>query len=181
MNRLMIGGGAKTKNYQRQGWIVLDGCSNYDADIVSILPPLPHKVYSIKWDVIKAVHFIEHLYLADAAILLKEIYKVLVNDGRLILEQANFEKVMRFALGDIRTPVEKYPWMEGDPSWFGMRSIYPQKDMKLDNDLNSHLWGYTPKTLTDLVESCGWNRDKIKTMGTRSHVVERDFRLEARR
>ena len=181
MSKLMLGGGVQTPNYQRVGWSVLDGSPDYDAEFVATIPPLPPEVTAQKWDLVCAVHFIEHLFLADAKVLIEEIYGILPAGGFLILEQANLERVMRFVLGDIRPPVEKYEWMKGDDAWFGMRSLYPQPDQMSGNSLNSHKYGYTPETLTDLVESCGFQREKIDIRVALRHVSDRDFKLSARK
>ena len=175
----MIGSGDKTKEYQAAGWTCLDGDPNSGADIIACVPSLPESVTSKKWRVVCAIHFIEHLYYEDAKQLITEIYGVLDKQGRLILEQANLAYVCRVILGEIKPPVEKYPWMNGHPEWCGIWSMYPQPHMINGNELNHHLYGYTPESLLELVKDCGFEHASVGGGG--SHVAERDFRVEALR
>ena len=179
MSKLMLGGGVETPRYQRVGWTVLDGDERVAPDHVAIVPPVPEQIIAEEWDVVCAYHFIEHLFLDDAKILLKTVHSILKPGGKLILEQANLTWVCRAILGQVQLPVNRYPWMNGDASWLTLRSLYPQPDQMSENDLNIHRFGYTPESLTALVVSCGWTPDHVRTMRPQTHVTERDFRLEA--
>lgn len=183
MSKLMLGGGHETRHLQAQGWTVIDAFLDWRADYVQEVPPLPKPVFEQKWEIVKAIHFIEHLFLADAGLLIRQIYEVLADNGLLILEQANLERVMRFTLGDEQPPIDKpaYAWMKGDESWFGMRSLYPQPDQMSGNFLNVHRHGYTPASLIELVVAGGFDADNVTISKARSHVPERDLRLEARK
>lgn len=177
MNRLMIGTDHRTADYQKDGWTCLDGQSDIGADIVAVLPPLPDEVTSQEWDEICAIHFIEHLFYEDAKELITQIYEVLKPGGKLVLEQANLEYVCKVVLGQVQPPTGKYPWMGGNSNWCGIWNLYPQPHMVKGNLLNHHLYGYTPQSLTELVKECGF---KTVVIGHAfSHVVERDFKLEA--
>ena len=177
MDRLMIGTDHRTADYQKDGWVCLDGQDDIGADIVAVIPPLPDCVTGQMWDEIYAIHFIEHLYYDDAKTLIRQIYDILKPDGRLVLEQANLEYVCKVILGEIDPPLHNYDWMDNNPNWCGIWSLYPQPHMTNGNNLNHHLYGYTPQSLTELVKECGF---KCVVIGQAfSHVVERDFKLEA--
>lgn len=175
----MIGSGEKTAEYRAAGWTCLDGDPNSGADIIARVPSLPESVTSQKWRMVCAVHFIEHLYYEDAKKLITEIYQVLDKHGRLILEQTNLAYVCRVVLGEIDPPLGKYPWMDGNKEWCGIWNLYPQPHMIKGNNLQHHLYGYTPESLTELVKECGFSH--VVTAGANSHVAERDFRIEALR
>ncbi len=179
MNKLMLGGGYETPRYRRLGWTILDGEPARAPDIVALVPPFPDEVTSKLWNVVAAVHVIEHFYREDALRLVSEIFEILIERGSLILEQADITYVCRVVTGEIVPPVSKYPWMKGDPSWFGLRNMYPQPDQIGDNDLNHHRYAYSPETLTDLVVEAGFDEAKVSIKPSFSHVLERDFRLEA--
>jgi len=175
MNKLMIGSGPLTKERQGQGWVCVDGDPSSGADIICTLPPLPD--IGNDWDMICAIHFIEHLFYEDAKKLITQIHGVLNVGGRLVLEQANLAYVCRVILGEIQPPVNRYPWMKGNPAWCGIWSMYPQPSMIDGNELNHHLYGYTPESLTAVVKECGF--EHVSIGAAYGHVVERDFRLEA--
>jgi predicted SAM-dependent methyltransferase len=175
----MIGGGAETSLHRRAGWHVLDGDATVSPDTHATIPPLPSEITNQEWDIICAIHFIEHLFLDDAEMLMREVYHVLKPGGKLVLEQANLTWVCKAILGDVVVPTHKYPWAKGEERWFTLFSLYPQPHQLVGNELQLHKYGYTPETLTELVHSCGWGIDQITIGHARTHVRERDFRLEA--
>lgn len=175
MNKLMIGGGELSDQYRQQGWTVLDGEPSTNPDILAILPPLPQ--FDHEWDVIQAVHTIEHFYYEDARQLIGEIYRSLAPGGLLVLEQANLEWIAKAILGQVELPTVRYPWMAGETKWLMEWALYPQPKQIQGNGLQHHKYMYTPRSLSSLVADCGFS--DIKILPSTSHVPERDFRLEA--
>lgn len=179
MPKLMLGGGDQTVHYQRRGWLVLDGDPEVGADFVARVPPLPDEIKDIEWSIVKAVHFIEHLYRDDAVKLLAEIYDILAPGGSLILEQGNLEWVCKAILGQVELPTSRYPWMNGDSRWLHIWNLYPQPHQVKGNNLQRHRYGWTPADLQAAAIEAGFSAMKTGCGAATSHVPERDFRLEA--
>jgi hypothetical protein len=138
--------------HKRQGWVTMDGDPSTHPDICGIMPPLPLPISMVKWDRIEWIHGVGSLYPWDAEQVLRELRTVLKPDGVLILEQPNLEKC--------ETPA----WIYGDPTQH--------------NPLIMNRWAYTPGSLIDLLEECGFSSAEVMT--AQYHVPSRDFRIEAR-
>lgn len=149
MNRLMIGPG----QLRREGWKTLDADPNRGWDFVATIPPLPAAVKAIPWDEIEWIHGITSLYPWDGEQAVIEIFQVLAPGGRLTLEQPDFRQA--------RARLE---WVFGDAAEF-------------KNPLLMNRWGYTPDSLTELLQRAGFAQ--IDILPARHHKPSRDFRVEA--
>jgi hypothetical protein len=117
-----------------------------------------------------AIHFLEHLASWDARTLLTECYGVLNPGGKLILEVPNIAYCARVLLGEIQPPPG------GAPGQFDMGGFYG--DQSFQDEWMLHRWGYTPLTLSALVEAVGeWTCVLVKP--AQYHMPVRDFRVEA--
>lgn len=158
--KLEIGKRGRGKNE----WMNLD---IKGADILGSVPPLPERVHSQKWQIIKAIHFWEHLYLWEARKLARECYEVLAPGGRLILECPNIVSAAKGLLGKGKGG-DKYIWhvLFGNPNY--------------EDPSYGHKWGYTPETLKQqLIEYGGFKEELVEIHKARFHVPERDFRIIA--
>jgi predicted SAM-dependent methyltransferase len=146
---------------KRDGWTTLD-CVG-EPDILATLPELPETVLAGNWDVITAVHVLEHFYLQEARQLLRLLYKSLATGGRLVLELPNIEFAAKVLLGLER----------GDRQVYGMRAFYGVASRESPEML--HRWGWTPATLSQEFEDCGFSSVRIER--AKYHYPERDFRI----
>lgn len=145
MNRLMLCAGIT----RREGWKTLDCKPGHD--FVATIPPLPEAVKAIQWHEIEWVHGITSFRQEDGAALLREIYGVLSENGKLILEQPDFDKAR-----------DRVEWIfgQGEP-------------------LNRNRWAYTRDSLTELLREVGFSLTVV--LPAQHHVPARDFRVEAYR
>lgn len=168
MNQLLLGSG----DWHWSGWTTVDANSDNRADFTAAIPPLPLSVRDQQWDVIMAIHFIEHLPPWDAFALLKECRECLASDGVLILEQPNILQCAKVLLG-----LEAAPG--GAPGQFDLWGFYG--DPTHHDVWMLHRWGYTPLSLVRLLMEVGFARDQIEVLPAMFHQPTRDFRVEARR
>lgn len=167
MRKLLLGSGA----WNWPDWTKIDADPRSFADITHPLPPLPDVVRAQQWDVIMAVHFIEHLYKWDAKILIRQCYEVLAPGGMLILEQPDIAYCARVLLG-----LEEPP-PGGVPGQFDLWGFYGSPEDH--NPLYGHHWGYTPASLTRMVVQAGFAPEHVTIQPAQYHQPVRDFRLEA--
>lgn len=166
MNQLLLGSG----DWHWSGWTTLDANHVSGADVIATIPPLPESVMRQAWDRLLAAHFIEHLYLWQAKMLLQQCYKCLNVGGILTLEQPNIEYCAKVLLGQLDPP------KGSEPGQFDMWGFY---GTPLGHDpLMGHHWGYTPKSLSDLVVEAGFKQANIMISPGRYHQPDRDFTLE---
>lgn len=122
-----------------------------------------------QYNQIVASHFIEHLFKQDALTLLQQCYQVLRPKGELVLEQPNLAYCCKVVAGIIQPPpgrsVEQFGW------WGLFGNSSPEEP------LMGHRWGYTPKSLSDLVAEAGFSRDNITISAGQWHEPVRDFQL----
>lgn len=175
MNKLMIGPGRGARRASAAGWVTLDADERYHPDIVANVPPFPEAVRAQEWDVIEAIHVIEHLYRYQAESLVAECWEVLAPGGVLVLEQPNVAYCAQVILGMV--DLEKVP--EGKRDYLGILGFYGEQDP--NRPLWAHRYGYTPASLTDLAVRSGFDREKVTILSARHHRPVRDFRMEARK
>lgn len=144
----MLGSGI----FRREDWKTLDCNSAHHPDFLAIIPPLPPAVKAVEWDEIEWIHGITSVYLWDARLILKEIVGILKLDGKLVLEQPDFNKARA-----------RQAWLFGDPS---------ARDSRIMNR-----WSYTPEELFEELKAAGFSR--IEILPAQHHVPARDFRVEA--
>lgn len=118
-----------------------------------------------------AIHFIEHIPVWQAEVLIAECYEALAVGGKLILEQPDISYAARVLIGEVEPP------SGGAPGQFDMWPLYGDPTHK--NELMLHRWGYTPLTLTEMVVRCGFNPAQVTILPAQYHQPVRDFRLEA--
>lgn len=115
-------------------------------------------------DQLQAMHFIEHVFRWEAESVLLEFKRVLKPGGKLILELPNLLLACKNLLAGLDDQMSMWPiygdWNHKDP-------------------LMMHKHGYSPKTITRLVKSCGFI--DIKTLPPQTHKsrTNRDMRVEA--
>lgn len=122
-------------------WIHIDKCENeYDHIINYDITNLPYKENEI--DIIYASHVIEYFDQHEIFYVLKDWYSKLKQDGILRLAVPNFEIICKLYLSG-KYGLEKFT----GPLYGRMYS---------GNDLIYHKMVYDQKTLTKLLESCGF-------------------------
>lgn len=139
-------------NMRREGWKTLDCNPAFEANYVAIIPPLPHTVKLQRWDEIEWVHGITSFYPWDAIEILTELRMALEINGKLVLEQPDFNKA-----------IPKLEWIFGDPA--------------LKNPLHMNKWAWTPESLSKLLRDVGFSVVIVKP--AKYHMPKRDFRIEA--
>jgi hypothetical protein len=167
LNKLLLGSGG----WDWPDWTRIDASPDSPATYHAAIPPLPAEVLASKWDVIMAIHFIEHLAPWKADELLHECYNMLTPNGVLILEQPNILYAAKVLLGQIAP-------LDGEPGQFDMWPLWGDPTQR--DELMLHKWGYSPDTMTTLLCGCGFDLVNIVIKPTEYHGKrERDFRIEA--
>lgn len=134
----------------REGWKTLDAAG--DVDFLCSIPPLPPLEESL--DEAELIHGIASFQPWEAKQLLEDVYSALNPGGKLTLEQPD----LRVVCG-----IGRPQWIWGDP--------VPQNPMHMNK------WGYTPCSLSALLQDVGFTR--IRVLPAQYHIPERDFRIEA--
>lgn len=115
-------------------------------------------------DLLQCMHVIEHFYEWEARAVLMEFKRLLTPGGKLILELPNIELACRNLL-------------KGLDDQFSMWPLYGNPE-ELDPYM-CHKWGYTPQTLTTLLQSCGYKKILFLEPQTHGRRLNRDMRFEA--
>lgn len=131
-------------------------------DVVCDIKRLPFEDNSA--DEILAIHVIEHFYIWEIQGVLSEWKRVLKENGSLILELPDLNKVLFwFTQVPIKPQMTFWP-LYGDPSY--------------KNEKMCHHWAWTPETLSYVLKEIGF-RD-IKEEKAQFHVPARDMRITAK-
>ena len=109
------------------GWVNIDLFTN-EADIKADAKILPFKNNCV--DIILASHLIEHFHFLESLTVLKEWYRVLKPNSKLIIECPDLKKVAR-AFIDNTIPMQSFyiciygePWIPGSAHYYGW---YPEQ------------------------------------------------------
>jgi predicted SAM-dependent methyltransferase len=150
---------------KKTGYLNVDFDASVSPDVVfSLDEPLPFG--SNLFELIEAYHVIEHIYPWATLDTLKELWRILRPQGKLAIECPNIE----FACSSLARSSD-YGWN----SQLGMWAIYGDPNSR--NSLHMHKWGYTPLTLSSMLQKAGFVRIQRETPET--HIPARDFRIVA--
>lgn len=174
--RLALGSGNMTAAYNISEYITVDAVKrNGKPDYLIVIPPLPDEILKMgpAFEIVEAMHFWEHLHHWQAVELAEQVATILRPDGRFILEMPNIQKAINYMAG-----VEQAPDIN-DPR-FTMWALYgPQTDPNwMDDEWQTHKWGYTPETITKQLKGAGFRNVEIKQAQERLPIV-RDMRVVA--
>lgn len=95
-----------------------------------------------------AIHLVEHFYAWEVVDVVKEWVRVLKPGGKLILECPDLELACKRFLNHQDKPSLTYWVLYGDPQ---------HRD-----PLMCHKWGYTPQTLTRLMDYAGLSNIRLE-------------------
>lgn len=130
-------------------------------------------------DEILASHVIEHLPQHRAPEILEKWFAAMKPGGKLIMEQPNLEELCKDFLAQdgldrhLTTMV-----IYGAAVTKEINLVGPiDSEVQEKGTLSPHLWGYTPKTLSDLCASVGFK--DIKILPNVGNHPGKNFRLEA--
>lgn len=162
----------------KQGYINVDG-AHPSADVKEDAFKFILEDNSV--DEMHASHFIEHVPQHRAPEILSIWHKMLKEGGRLIMEQPDLEQMCKDFVN--QSEEERHvttTCIYGDVyGYFLHHGIKPENDSaeaREKGTLSPHLWGYTPRSLSKLVESIGF-RD-VKVMAPLGKHPGSNFRLE---
>jgi hypothetical protein len=122
-------------------------------------------------DEILANHLIEHLPMHRAPEALTKWLKTLKPGGKFVSEQPNLEELCKdFLSGENQHEVVT--------CIYGAAVENPDDpEVKEKGALSPHLWGWTPKTLSELVEAVGFK--DVQVLAAQGKHPGKNFRLEA--
>ena len=172
MKKLMLGSGYLTERRRREGWVTLDCNPDHVPDVLARIPPMPEAVTSQKWDMVMSSHFVEHIENYEIEGMFREIYGMLAEGGVMVHETPDLIKVCEIILGIRENPHPKYPHLP--PPNFGVGTLYGLREPDM-----SHKWMWEPELLRAEAIKAGFEPDKVLILEAKTHIKERDFRLEA--
>lgn len=160
---------------------VLDGFYNIDAVLHPKAPRQPELLHAVRFnadgtvanplpladgcaELLQAMHAVEHVAEWEAPHLVAEWKRLLAPGGTLVLELPNLEAAARNLLAGMDKQWWSFPFY-GDGSH---RDPYML-----------HRFGYTPATITRLVEDAGFIKVRMLPPQTHGARVNRDMRVEA--
>ncbi len=164
--RLHVGCGSDI----RPGWVNIDAV-NPAADRRCRIQDLDYANGSVER--IEAVMVLEHLSLADARAFAANAHRMLAPGGVLAVEVPDLAKVCRLVV-----MLADDPW-QLEHGAYGLRGIFGDPITHAAPE-DSHRWGYTPASLTALMQAAGFTEMTI-TDGMSHGYPLRDMRMEARR
>ena len=109
-------------------------------------------------------HFIEHVYRWEAPALVAEFRRLLKPSGKLVLELPNIAAAAQNLLAGMNDQMAMWP-LYGNPE---------HRDPYM-----CHRWGYTPETITALLQSHGFSAVNVLPPVTHGAKRKRDMRVEA--
>jgi len=109
-------------------------------------------------------HFIEHVYRWEAPALVAEFRRLLKPSGKLVLELPNIAAAAQNLLAGMNDQMAMWP-LYGDPE---------HRDPYM-----CHRWGYTPETITALLQAHGFSAVNVLPPVTHGAKRKRDMRVEA--
>ena len=122
-------------------------------------------------DEVLAMHFIEHLPQHRAPEMLTKWLKMLKPGGKVVMETLDLEAMCKKFL-------ESEDKHSVAVTIFGAAVENPDDpEVKEKGALSPHLWGYTPKTLSELCEAVGFK--DIQILPPQGNHPGKNFRLEA--
>lgn len=121
---------------------------------------------------IMASHLIEHLPQHRVPEVLSKWLSILKNGGKLVVETPNLEELFKDYL--IQDDEKKYETLM---CIFGAFVDRDTPEVRERGALSPHLWGFTPKSLSDLCEKVGFK--EIKILPVQGLHPGKNFRLEA--
>lgn len=113
---------------------------------------------------VHAYHFIEHVFAWEAPALVREFARLLSDGGKVVLELPSLEKCAKNLISGQKDQLCMWG-LYGDPSWV--------------DPFMCHKWGYTPKTLKQLLEKNGFGMVSFSSPQTHGRRKQRDMRCEA--
>lgn len=159
---------------------ILDGWFNIDAELHPCAERSPELLFEMRFadgklieqiplddgcaDELQSIHVIEHFHRFNADAVIGEFKRLLRPGGRLVLECPNIESAARNLLAGMGDNMSMWP-LYGSP--------------KSGSPFVSHLWGYTPKTLSALVAFHGFKDIHSAVPLTHHSRSNRDMRVEA--
>jgi len=115
-------------------------------------------------DELHSYHFIEHVYRWEAPALVAEFRRLLKPSGKLVLELPNIAAAAQNLLAGMNDQMAMWPlygdWSHRDPYM-------------------CHRWGYTPETITALLQAHGFSAVNVLPPVTHGAKRKRDMRVEA--
>ena len=115
-------------------------------------------------DELHSYHFIEHVYRWEAPALVDEFRRLLKPAGKLVLELPNIAAAAQNLLAGMNDQMAMWP-LYGDPE---------HRDPYM-----CHRWGYTPETITELLQAHGFSAASVLPPVTHGAKRKRDMRVEA--
>jgi predicted SAM-dependent methyltransferase len=132
----------------------------FDGEVLTNPLPLADGVA----DEVHSYHFLEHVYAWEAPALVREFARLLKAGGRLVLELPDLRRACQNLIAGTRDQMSMWG-LYGDP---GHRDPWM-----------CHRWGYTPETVTALLQANGFEAVRILPPQTHGAKVKRDMRVEA--
>ncbi len=82
-------------DFRKEGFVNVDGCAQFKPDVLHDLDRVPYPLPSDHFSLVEADHVLEHLH--DPFAVMKEIHRILKEDGKLIIRVPHFSRGMTHA------------------------------------------------------------------------------------
>lgn len=153
------------------GYTGIDAVPRPAADIVAKADNIP--LADGVAEEIMAIHIIEHFYEWEVPVVLREWFRLLKPDGKLVAELPDIVKCCKNLVDNAMRGGKHIDQL----SYWGLYG-----DPRLKDPFMTHRWGWTFETLEQVLHAVGF-RD-IQHKSTEWHPAgrdHRDFRIEARK